>query len=43
MESTAGFLFGGSMLPITLFWIFITATLIVFGVDIALKRRNGMR
>jgi hypothetical protein len=31
------------MLPIVLFWIFFVATLIVFGVDIAQKRRNDIR
>jgi uncharacterized BrkB/YihY/UPF0761 family membrane protein len=31
------------MLPITLFWIFVTATLVIFGVDIAQKRRGGTR
>jgi uncharacterized BrkB/YihY/UPF0761 family membrane protein len=36
-------LFGGSMLPIILFWIFFSAMLVVFGVDIAQKRRGGMR
>ena len=29
------------MLPIALFWIFVTATLVVFGVDIARKRRGN--
>ena len=31
------------MLPTILFWLFITATLVVFGVDIAKKRRGGVR
>ena len=31
------------MLPIVLFWIFVIATLVVFGVDIAQKRRGGLR
>ena len=31
------------MLPIALFWIFVTATLVVFRVDIAQKRRGGIR
>jgi len=31
------------MLPIALFWIFVVATLVVFGVDIAQKRRNDIR
>ncbi len=30
------------MLPIVLFWIFFTATLVVFGVDIVQKRRKGI-
>ena len=31
------------MLPIVLFWIFVVATLVVFAVDIAQKRRKGIR
>jgi len=31
------------MLSIALFWIFVTATLVVFGVDISQKRRSGIR
>jgi hypothetical protein len=31
------------MVSITVFWIFVTATLVVIGVDIAQKRRSGMR
>jgi len=31
------------MLPIVLFWIFVITTLVVFGVDIAQKRRGGLR
>jgi hypothetical protein len=31
------------MLPIAVFWIFVIATLVVFGVDIAKKRRGGTR
>ncbi len=31
------------MLPIALFWLFVIATLVVFGVDIAQKRRGGIR
>jgi len=31
------------MLPIALFWFLVIATLIVFGVDIAQKRRGGIR
>jgi hypothetical protein len=30
------------MVSITVFWIFVTATLVIFGVDIAQKRRSGM-
>jgi hypothetical protein len=36
-------LFGGPMLPIVLFWIFVVATLVVFGVDIAQQRRKNNR
>jgi hypothetical protein len=42
-EHYDGFLFGGPMLPIVLTWITITATLVVFGVDIGQKRRKGKR
>jgi hypothetical protein len=31
------------MPPIALFWILLSATLVVFGVDIAQKRRGGIR
>jgi hypothetical protein len=31
------------MLPIALFWIFVVATLVVFGVDIIQKRRKDIR
>jgi|GEM_PF-2207133 hypothetical protein len=31
------------MLPIVLFWIFVLATLVVFGVDIAQKHRGDTR
>jgi len=31
------------MISIVLFWILITATLVVFGVDIAQKRRKSLR
>jgi len=31
------------MLPIALFWIFVVATLVVFGVDIVQKRCGGIR
>ena len=31
------------MLPIVLCWFFIITTLVIFGVDIAQKRRGGMR
>jgi hypothetical protein len=31
------------MLSITLFWIIVMATLVVFGVDIAQKRHSGLR
>jgi hypothetical protein len=31
------------MLTIALFWILVIATLVVFGVDIAQKRRSGNR
>jgi hypothetical protein len=40
---TAGSFFGGSMLPIVLFWVFVVATLVVFGVDIAQNRRKNIR
>jgi uncharacterized BrkB/YihY/UPF0761 family membrane protein len=30
------------MLPILLFWVFVVATLVVFGVDIALYRRKNI-
>jgi uncharacterized membrane protein len=42
-ESAAGFLFGGPMLPIALFWILVVATLVVFAVDIVQKRHKGIR
>jgi hypothetical protein len=31
------------MLPIVLFWVFVVATLVVFGVDIAQNRRKNIR
>ena len=31
------------MLPIVLFWVFVVATLVVFGVDIVQKRRKDIR
>ncbi len=31
------------MLPITLFWILVVATLIVIGVDVAQNRRRDIR
>jgi hypothetical protein len=35
--------FGVFMLPTALFWIFLTSTLVVIGVDIAKKRRGSNR
>jgi hypothetical protein len=36
-------LVGGNMITLTAFWIFVIAMLVVFGVDIAQKRRRSTR